>query len=120
MSMGGGMDSQSGNPILVNVAFNENWAAFGGGMFIYQGNPVLTDVTFENNRANGSGENLQMINAIGQYMADAGPDGYYINGSGGGIESLNGGPVLTNVIFNNNVADANGGGMDIDGGVGQS
>ncbi|MFZ1043628.1 MAG: choice-of-anchor Q domain-containing protein [Anaerolineales bacterium] len=115
MSMGGGIDSQSGNPLLVNVAFNKNLAAFGGGMFIYQGNPALTDVTFQSNIANGSGENIQMINNIGQHLEGLfDSDIFYFNGSGGGIESLNGGPVLTNVIFKNNVADQFGGGMDID------
>ena len=122
-SMGGGIDSQSGNPLLVNVAFGGNSAAFGGGMFIYQGNPVLTDVTFESNIANGGGENVQqMINNTGQYLqickhvVYCGDISSY-DGSGGGIELLNGSPVLTNVIFKDNRADqALGGGMDIDNG----
>ena len=79
---GGGMYSDSSSPTLVNVLFWANEAigynAFGGGMFNRGNMPVLVNVTFSAN------------------LAD--------DGSGGGMNNLNSGPQMTNVILWGNSA----------------
>lgn len=42
------------DPILINVTFTENSAAFGGGMQNLGANPTLTNVTFSGNTAGGA------------------------------------------------------------------
>ncbi|MCQ3935926.1 MAG: hypothetical protein DPW18_02645, partial [Chloroflexi bacterium] len=53
-SAGGGMRNIVCDPILINVTFTENSAAFGGGMQNLGANPTLTNVTFSGNTAGGA------------------------------------------------------------------
>jgi hypothetical protein len=76
------------NPTLTNLRITDNVTpvlVMGGGIFIYQSSPIIQDseISYNDVQAN--------------------------NGSGGGLQSLEGSPVLNNVVIMNNLASIGGG-----------
>jgi len=106
---GSGMYNVGGNPKLTNVTFTKNLATkYGGGMYNDYGSPVLTNVTFTENSATDYGGG--MVNTSSSPMLT---DVTFTKNSatvGGGMSNESSNPTLTNVTFSGNKA-SNGGGM---------
>lgn len=137
MDSGAGMTNDSSNPTLTNVIFTSNYSnGDGGGMYNSESNPILTDVAFTENTAvqNGGGlvnlnssptltnvtftQNISHANGGGMHNSNSNPtlimvtfdqnSAYGVTG-GGMANRNNSNPILTNVIFRNNVAKEGGG-----------
>jgi predicted outer membrane repeat protein len=108
---GGGMFSNGGQPVLVDVEFSQNNAPVnGGGLHTYNGSsPALTNVTFISNTAEVGGggmlndhssPTLTGITFTGNHA-----------GWGGGLHNYYSSPTLTGVTFSGNTATTGAGGM---------
>ncbi len=127
---GGGIYNDTANTVLTNVSISKNTANFGGGMYNEKSNSALTNVIFNGNRAkdgtmpvspcstftteatcNGAG-NRCMWWGICIETGNAAPEGTAVaSGFGGGLYNKGSSPILTNVTFSKNQADADGSGM---------
>ncbi|PKN90958.1 MAG: hypothetical protein CVU44_21875 [Chloroflexi bacterium HGW-Chloroflexi-6] len=111
---GGGMANWDGGSTLVNVTFSANSSNDGGGMFNWNSSPTLTNVTFKTNSANfqnGSGGGVANYSSSNLTLTDVS----FLNNSamnGGGMSCTNCTLILTKVIFDTNTASWSGGGMD--------
>lgn len=112
---GGGMENDSSNPILRNVAFNNNLVTINGGGMANDdySNPTLTNVIFNGNRAldtsdtyGGGMTNFQSNSTLVNVT-------FYNNSAtyGGGMlnRDANSNVTLTNVTMSNNTATIEGG-----------
>jgi len=141
----GALYNEEGAPVLTNTTFTNNRALeLGGGLYTLEGGPVLIDVIFSNNLARHGGgiysysrqfDSVGLVMQGGSLMANSATEnggGLYNRGpaklndvhftgnsadfgSGGGLYSIFGDPVLTNVAINANLAGLHGGGMYFDG-----
>jgi uncharacterized repeat protein (TIGR01451 family) len=113
---GGGMiiTGSGSDPVVRNVIFSGNqaaWAGGGGMMLMNNSNPSLMQVTFTGNGTSGGGNGggMRTWNALG-VLTDV---TFYNNsatyGGGMGIERAN--PHLTDVVFSENTATSHGGGL---------
>jgi len=97
-------------PTLNNVILSENSAGSGGGLYChYFSNPSLTDVTIIGNTA-GKGGGICL-----EAYSDASLTNVNIlenlSNRGGGLYLWDSSPILNNVIFSDNIANAQGGGI---------
>lgn len=110
--VGGGLNNNEGNPVLINVLFEGNIAEYGGGMSTGGGSPILTDVTFISNTATIDGGGLandaygypRLFDA--QFIRN-----YALRHGGGMFNYFYGSAVMERVVFLENSTDGLGGGL---------
>jgi uncharacterized repeat protein (TIGR01451 family) len=110
---GGGMYNDSSSPILRDVTFSGNVAAFaGGGMYNVSSSPTLTNVTFFGNAANGITDSIggAMVNIFSDpTLTNVTFSGNLATNDGGGMYNIRSSPRLTNVTFSGNTVNSEGG-----------
>jgi len=108
---GGGMYNDNSSPNLSDVIFSNNWAGFGGGMAnLSDSNPILMNTTFTANNA---------IYGAGLYNLSSSPtltdmmfiDNTAIRDGGGIYNASSSSPNLMNVTFSGNIGEYYGGGI---------
>ncbi|MHC4297666.1 MAG: right-handed parallel beta-helix repeat-containing protein [Planctomycetota bacterium] len=107
---GGGMNSDSGSPTLVNCTFSENWATTGGGMSNSRNSsPTVIDCTFSSNSAANNAGGMRN-NSSSPTVTNCTFSGNSAN-RGGGMNNRSGEPNVTDCTFIGNVSDDKGGAM---------
>ncbi|WP_201262155.1 InlB B-repeat-containing protein, partial [Lysinibacillus mangiferihumi] len=108
---GGGMYNLESSPTLMNAEFTDNEASSGGGIFNWNKSaPKITNVVFNKNKATRSGGGIQnnscdIIIEHAKFMNNEAAHG-------GGIANYgNSASTLTDVIFSQNIASQQGGGI---------
>ena len=114
---GGGMCNWGGSPRLTDVRFEGNEAGFsGGGLYNWDGSPVLERVTFLDNVAGHDGAGLCTTSdwprrQAGPALTEVVFQGNQADYDGGAVYNYHADLALTNVIVSGNSAGRNGGGL---------
>lgn len=108
---GGGMHNDNSSPNLSDVIFSNNWAGFGGGMSnLSNSNPTLMNTSFTTNDA---------VYGAGMYNLSSSPtltgiiftENIAIRDGGGIYNASSSNPNLMNVTFSSNIGEFYGGGI---------
>jgi hypothetical protein len=118
-SLGGGMYTSEGSPIVRNCMFSRNFALeMGGGMFNYQSSPTIINCVFLENRSDDDGGGIR--NYLNSHAIIINCD-FIANSAfeeGGGLNNRkNSNAVVTGCMFIGNAAGAGGGMENHDGKV---
>jgi hypothetical protein len=118
-SLGGGMYTSEGSPIVRNCMFSRNFALeMGGGMFNYQSSPAIINCVFLENRSDDDGGGIR--NYLNSHAIIINCD-FIANSAfeeGGGLNNRkNSNAVVTGCMFIGNAAGAGGGMENHDGKV---
>lgn len=98
---GGGMSNDNGStPILEYVFFLNNEARIGGGLFNVDSSPSLTNISFSYNRARGF-TSKKFLNSSITFELE-----YFRHKGGGMYHEGQDSIVMTNIVFSNNIAEA--------------
>jgi hypothetical protein len=118
-SLGGGMYTSEGSPVVRSCTFTRNFAlAMGGGMFNYQSCPIIINCVFAENRSDDDGGGIR--NYLNSHAIITNCD-FIANSAfeeGGGLNNRkNSNAIVTGCMFIGNAAGAGGGMENHDGRV---
>lgn len=106
--LGGGITNQSGAPTIRNTIIRNNYGASGGGMHTDGGSPVLVNVVFANNTAGNAGGAMNNNNGASPTLTNVSVSNNSANFGGGIRNNAGSDPVIVNTILWGNSAIVSG------------